>query len=121
MLILAHADGSRVDFYQLRQRILQSSGNGYGGTKGDIELGEFFCSQFGGRINGCARFGNHHIGDRFFHFPKHFGDELFAFPGGRAVSDGNDGDAVFADQGLQGAFGTDRVVVGHSGVDYRRI
>ena len=45
MLILTDADGLRLDLDQLRQRVLQSAGNGDGRAQVHVELRELLCRQ----------------------------------------------------------------------------
>ena len=41
VLVLAHPDGFRVDFHQLGQRVLQTSGDGDCAAEGYVQIGEF--------------------------------------------------------------------------------
>jgi hypothetical protein len=45
MLVLADADGLRVDLDQLGERILQASSNGNGTADGDVQVGKFLGRQ----------------------------------------------------------------------------
>ena len=59
MLILAHADGLRVDLYEFSQRIHESAPYGDGSAHGDVVVGEFLARQGGGRVDRCAVFVYH--------------------------------------------------------------
>ena len=93
VLVLAHADGFRVDLHQLGQGILHAAGDGNGAALGHVEIGEFRRRQFAGGIDGGPGLADDHV--------SHAGqlrqqghDELLAFSAGGAVADGDGGDAV---------------------------
>ena len=50
VLILADADGLRIDLHQLCQRVLEPSGNGNGAPLSHIKAGKLLCGQLTGRI-----------------------------------------------------------------------
>ena len=56
MLILADADGFRVDLHQFGQRVLEPAGDRDRAAQGNVEVRELLRRQLGGRIHGCARF-----------------------------------------------------------------
>ena len=95
MLVLAHADGLGVDFYQLGQGVLKTAGNGNGRAQIHIILRKFLRSQGRGRIYGSAGLVYDHItglgeGTQQLH------GHGFRLPGGGAVSDGNVPDLMLA-------------------------
>ncbi|CSP83789.1 Uncharacterised protein [Shigella sonnei] len=47
MLILTYADRFRIDFHQLRQRILQTAGDRYRTTQRNVEIRELLRCQLG--------------------------------------------------------------------------
>ena len=64
VLILADADGFRVELDQLRQRVLQTARDGDGAAHGEIEVGKFLARDVGSGINGSAGFVDRHAEDR---------------------------------------------------------
>ena len=89
MLILAYTDGLRIDLHQLCQRVLKASGNGCGTSLSHIEVREFLCSQFAGRVHG----GSGLVGDDIVHvlgyLLQHFHDHLLRLSGSGAVAQGD--------------------------------
>ena len=64
MLILADADGLRVDLDQLGQRVLQAARDGDGSADGQVEVGKLLARDFGGGIDGGAGLVHRHAEDR---------------------------------------------------------
>ena len=54
VLVLADADGLRIDFHQFRQWILQAPGTGHRAANGYVEVGKLLCREFGSRVDGGA-------------------------------------------------------------------
>ena len=95
VLVLADADGFRVDLDEFRQRVLQAARNRYRATQGDVEIWEFLCSEFGGGINRGARLGHHHLCEfEVRHFLHEIAGELVGLAACRSVADGDDIDLV---------------------------
>src|SRR5215469_8776970 len=65
VLVLADADRLRIDFHQLRQRVLQTAGNGNGAAHGEVEIRELLAGQIGSGVDGSAGFVH---GDRKYAF-----------------------------------------------------
>ena len=105
VLVLAHADGLRVDLDQLRQRILQSAGNGYGGAQGDVHVRELLRRDLAGGVHRRTGLGHHHrgrplparLGDQV----RHLSRELFRLARGRAVAHCDELHAVLRGQRRQ--------------------
>ena len=96
VLILADADGPRVDLDRFGQRVLDAAGDGNGAADGDVQVRQFLPGQVRCGIDGRAGF----VGDDVAAFQvigfDEMGYELFRFIRGRPVADGNEGDAVAA-------------------------
>ena len=105
MLILTDADGLRIDLDQLRQRILQPSGNGRGRPLSDIKIRKFFSGEFACRINGSSRLVHNHIGKRQIEFLDPGCYQCFRLSGRRSVSYRNQIDMIPVDQFLDLPFG----------------
>ena len=107
VLILPHADGLGIDFYQLRQRVLKPAGDGDGAPQGQVELRKFLRRKLGGGIYRRAGLADHHIGAAFLvllgKVRQHLRGEHFRFLRGGAVTDGDDLHLVFLNHpGYQG-------------------
>ena len=63
MLVLADTDGTRVDFYQLCQWILQAARNTDGAANGRVQVRKFFAGNVVGRVDTGARFVDHEAFD----------------------------------------------------------
>ena len=64
MLVLADADGLRVDLDELGERILQPARDGDGPADGEVEVGKLLPRDFAGGIDGGSGFGDHDLEDR---------------------------------------------------------
>ena len=120
MLILTDTDGFGVDLHQFRQGVLNTSADGNGTAEGNIIFWEFLRPQLGCRINGCPRFIGNDILYFTFCFLQHFCHKQFGFPGGRAVADGNEVNAVFLDEAQQLLFRFSGFILGWRGVNHGR-
>ena len=97
MLVLAHADGARLDLDQFRQGVLQAAGDGDGAADRHVEVGKFPGGELGRGIDRGARFVHHHpadiqVGVR----AQQVADEPVGLAAGSAVADGDQADAVLA-------------------------
>ncbi len=106
MLVLADADGLRVDLDQFCQRVLQTAADGDGRPDVDVELGELLRRKFRGGVHRRAGFGHDHVGDGAaglgLELADGLGGEDLGLLGGRAVADGDDVDVVFLQKLLDG-------------------
>ncbi len=90
VLVLADADGFRVDLHQFGQRVLQAAGDGYRTADRHVEIGEFLGRQFRGRIHRGACFADHHFGHlQAGVFLDQLGGQLIGLAAGGAVADGD--------------------------------
>ena len=106
VLVLADADGLRVDFHELGERVLHAAGDGDGTANHDVVFGQFFPGEFRGGVDGGTGF----VGDEVVHVRQMVvGDELarelLRLVGGGAVADGEQRDVVLPDGGEHGAGG----------------
>ena len=105
VLVLTDADGLRVDFDELRERVLQTTRDGYRAALRDVEIGEFLRTQGTGGIHRRTRLGHDHVRNLparlFLDLLDEFGDKNFALLGCGAVADGDDVDVVFCDKFFQ--------------------
>ncbi len=89
MLVLAYPNGLRVDFYQLRQRILHPAGNRHGSTNGNIIFRQFLLGQGRGGVNRSSRL----VGNDIVHIQAivldEIGGKFFCFQRSGAVAYGN--------------------------------
>ena len=104
MLILSYANRLRIDFDQLRQRILQPPRNRHRRTQADIKLRELLRRQLRRRIHRRARLADDHV---FELFPQrqllhHLDEELLCLAPRRAVADGDDADVMLLYHPLDG-------------------
>ena len=99
VLILPHADGFRVDFDQLGERVLQPAGNGHRTAQGNVQVGELARRQFGRGINRRAGFGHDDfVQPHFRHFTHQFARDFVGFAAGGAVADGDELHAMLLNQ-----------------------
>ena len=87
MLILPYADGFRVYFDKLRQRVHQPARDGYGAAHRHVVFGKLIPGDFGSGINGSALLAD----NENLHFPveRMPFQKIFRFPAGGTVSDGD--------------------------------
>ena len=86
MLVLANADGLRVNLHQLGQRIHQAASDGYRAPHRDVVFGKLIAGDFRSRIDGRPLLAD----------DKHLNvavesllfQEIFSFPSCRPVADG---------------------------------
>ena len=104
MLILAYTDRFRVNLYQLRQRVLKTSGNGRSTSLPHIEIGEFLCSQLAGRVYGSSGLVGDDIVDILRNLFQHLHDHLLGLSRCRAVAQGDQRNIVFMDEFFHGFF-----------------
>ena len=121
MLVLTHADGLGVNFHQLRQRVLETSGNGYRAPLAHVKGREFLGGQPAGRVHGRSCLIYNHILDLFSDFLQQIHDNLLRLPGRCAVSHGYEGNIVFFNESLQYLFGFLHLVLRRCGVNDHRI
>ena len=87
VLVLADADGFRIDFDQFGERVHKAATDGNGSTHGEVEGGKFLAGDIRGRVNrgaGLAHDDNHG-GCR----QTKSADEGLCLPGSRAIADGD--------------------------------
>ena len=101
VLVLAHADGFRIDLHQLGQRVLQAAGNGHGATEGHVQIREFPGGGFRSGVHRGAGFGHHDLLDVALAGLDHFAGQLVGFPAGGAVTNGDQFHLVLQAQGGQ--------------------
>ena len=99
VLVLSHADGLRVNLHQFSQRILHAAGDRYRAALGHVKVRKLLRGQLAGAVYRSSRLAHDHIG-RPRQFRQQGYDELFAFPAGRSVADGDCRNAVFLCKGL---------------------
>ncbi|MNF55217.1 hypothetical protein D3C84_366710 [compost metagenome] len=118
MLVLADADGFRVDFHQLGQRVLQAAGDGHRTTQGHVQVGELLRRQLGSRVHRGAGLADHDLGElELRELLDQLQHQLVGLAAGGAVAEGHQLDAVLgAEPGEQGQ-GLVPLVVRHVGVD----
>ena len=105
MLVLSHADGLGVDLHQLRQRVLEAPGNGYGRPETHVVLGELLRRQGAGGVHAGPGLADDHVADMgasLIHLPDQLHRHLLRLPAGCAVADGDVLHAVLSDQLCQG-------------------
>ena len=100
MLVLSHADGLRVDFDELGERVLQAACNRDGAAHGHVVVGQLGGGQGRGGVDGCARLRDGHLLGCFGAFltqgADQFAGELVGFAACGAVADGDKFHAVLA-------------------------
>ena len=89
VLVLPYANGLRLNFYKLRQRVLHPACYGNGTAQRNVKLGQFFARQLGGRIYGSPCFADNGIGNVKPVFFNHLRGKFFRFVRCCAVADGN--------------------------------
>ena len=118
MLVLADADRLGIDLDQLRQRILQPSGDGSRAPLPHVELRKLFCCQFAGAVYGRAGLVDDHVLDRLLFFFDELGDHLLGFSRRRAVAHADHGDVVPGHELMQFLLGLPDSVLGRRGIDH---
>ena len=99
VLILADANGFRVDFHQLGQGILQTAGNGDRAAQRHVEVRELLRRQLGGGVNGSPGFADDHLlGGDLRELFLHVEEETLGFTRGGAVADRHQLDVVLLTQ-----------------------
>ena len=100
VLVLAHANGLRVDFDELGERVLQAAGDGDGAAYGHVVVGQLGGGEGGGGVDGGARLGDGHllgcVHAFFTQGADQFAGELVGFAACGAVADGDEFHAVLA-------------------------
>ena len=103
MLILADADGFRLDLDQFRQRVLQAAGNGHRAAQRHIHFGEFPRRQFRSGIDRCACFRHHQLVQIQIGMTlDQFGRQPVGFPRSRAIANADQFDFMALTQVGQG-------------------
>ena len=99
MLILADADGLRVDFDELGQRILHAARDGDSAADGDVVLGQFFLCELRSRVDGGTGFVRNQVMDVVqMMLSNQVRGELFGFIARRAVANREQRDMVLLDE-----------------------
>ena len=93
MLILAHADGLRIDLHQLCQRILQAPGDGDRPPQRDVHIGKFLRRQLRCGVDRCPGFGDHDgrrtLAASLLEQVSNLVCKFFRFPRRSAIADGH--------------------------------
>ena len=123
MLILPDSDGFWVDFNQLRQRILQTAGNGDRTAQVHIIIRELLACQLGSGIDRCTRLADDGILNRQTAFRNQLRHDFLRFTTGGTVADGNNGDMVLFQEVGHTAFGFRNLIKGlgrinHGGIQH---
>ncbi len=99
VLVLADADGLRVDLHQLGQRVLQAAGDGDGTAQGDVQIREFAGGELRGRIHRGAGFADHDLGElQTRYLLDQLARQLVGLAAGGAVADGDQVDGMLGAQ-----------------------
>ncbi len=98
MLVLSHADGLGVDFHQLRQRVLQPSGNRSRAPLPHVKIRELLRCQLACGIHGSARFVYNHILNRRIQLLNQLHNHLLRLSRGRSVPHADKGYAILFDE-----------------------
>ena len=61
MLILTNTNSLGLYFDKFCQRVLYTAGNGYRSAQGNVQIGQLFAGQLGGRINRSACFADDQV------------------------------------------------------------
>ena len=101
MLILSYTDRFRIDLYQLRQWVLQSSCNRSRTSLSHIKVWKFLCCQFTCGIYGSACLICDHILYFFWNFFQKFHDNLLRFSGSCSISHRYQFNMILCDQFFQ--------------------
>ena len=96
MLILTDSDSFWLDLDQLCQGVLQTAGDGNGGSLSNVEIRELLCAQLGSGVNGSARFAYNIIFSAGVGLLQYLDDELLALTGSGTVTDGDDFYLIFS-------------------------
>ena len=97
MLVLADADGFRIDFHQFRKRVLQTARNRHRAADCHVKIRQLRRRKGRCGINRGARLRNHHLGER--HLGRtldEFTCKLVRLARGCAIADGDQLDLVLA-------------------------
>ena len=99
VLILADANGFRVDFHQLGQGILQTAGDGDRAAQRHVEVRKLLRRQLGGGVNGSPGFADDHLlGGDLRELFLHVEEETLGFTRGGTVADGHQLNVVLLTQ-----------------------
>ena len=94
VLVLAHPNGLGVDLHQLGKGVLEAAGDRDRAPEGHIHVGEFGGRDLGGGVHGSPGFADHDgCGSGAAGLGNEVGDlagELFGFPAGGAIADGDE-------------------------------
>ncbi len=107
VLVLADADAFRVDFDEFGEGVHEATADGDGSADGHVFVREFLAGDVAGGVDGSAAFVDGDDGDGRGELEA--ADEGFGFAAGGAVADGDGFDAVFFDEGEDGAGGFDEL------------
>ena len=103
VLILAHADRFRIDFHQLSQRILQTTGDRHRATQRYVEVRELQRRQFGCGVNRRAGFtDDHFLRGHLRELLLHVEEETLGFARRRTVTNRHQFNVVFFTQRRNG-------------------
>ena len=99
VLVLADADGLRVDLDELGERILHAARDGDGAADCDVVLGQFFLCELRGRVDGGTGFVRDEVVDvRQVMLGDEVRGELLRLVARRAVADGEQRDMMLLDE-----------------------
>ncbi len=87
VLVLADADGLRVDLHQLGERVHQAAADGDGAADGEVVVRELLAGDVGGGVDGGAALVDHHDRDGGGELER--ADEGLGLAAGGAVADGD--------------------------------
>ena len=125
MLVLTHADGFRIYFYQLRQRILKTAGDGCGTALAHIQVRIFFRGQLTGGVDGGSRLVDDDVPEFFALclcvLLDKINDNLLGFPGCGSVAHGDHIDVVLLHQLCQHGLGFPHLVLGRRWENHRGV
>ena len=106
MLVLAHTDRFRIDFYQFRERILQAARDGNRTANGYVQIRKFFCCVFRCRVNRGAGFAHdYRAGFNFWVTFQYIFGEFFSLARCGAVANCDQSNIMFVAQVNQNSFG----------------
>jgi len=100
MLVLAHANGFRIDLHELRERVLEPARDADGSAHRQVEVRKLLYRRFTRRIDGCAGLVHHKLYGLPLQLLEHLANELVRFPAGGPVADGDQLDGVLFDKCL---------------------
>ena len=98
VLVLADADGLRVDLHEFGEGILHAPRDGDGAANRHVVFGKFLFRELRGRVDGCARFVRDQVVNGQFVLANEIRREFFRFVRSRAVADGDERHAVLLDE-----------------------